>query len=153
MLMQLFGSMAIIVNYVINKEYISKTFCVNRDKPKKRCNGKCHLMKQLQKENKKEKGPLATLKIQSQVQFLEEMYRFSFIPESTAIVFPDFIISKTTSAITPIFHPPALVYLTCNKIVLQLTYLKQKHNFLKHNSCNILACEYAGELEFNILAF
>ncbi len=107
MLIQLFGSVAIIVNYVINKEFIAKTFCVNRDKPKKRCNGKCHLMKQLQKENKREKSPLATVKIQSPVQFFEKMHSFSFIPESTTIVFPDFIISKATSAINPVFHPPA----------------------------------------------
>ena len=108
MLMQLFGSVAVIVNYVINKEYISKTFCVNRDKPKKRCNGKCHLMKQLQKENKKEKSPLATIKVQSPVQFFEGFLGFSYVPESTIIRFPDFIAGKPLSSAQPVFHPPAV---------------------------------------------
>lgn len=35
---------------------ISKTLCENRDKPKMHCNGKCYLVKQLKKEEKKDKG-------------------------------------------------------------------------------------------------
>jgi hypothetical protein len=38
-----------IVDYLINKEYIAKNLCVNRDKPKSCCKGKCHLLKQLKK--------------------------------------------------------------------------------------------------------
>ena len=37
------------VDYAINKEYIAKNLCENRNKPKLNCNGKCHLMKQLKK--------------------------------------------------------------------------------------------------------
>jgi hypothetical protein len=39
------------LDYAINKEYISKNLCENRNKPKLNCNGKCHLMKQLKKAN------------------------------------------------------------------------------------------------------
>jgi hypothetical protein len=38
-----------LVDYALNKEYISKNLCENRNKPKMNCNGKCHLMKQLKK--------------------------------------------------------------------------------------------------------
>jgi hypothetical protein len=38
-----------IVDYLINKDYIAKNLCVNRDKPKSCCKGKCHLVKQLKK--------------------------------------------------------------------------------------------------------
>lgn len=38
-----------LVDYALNKEYIAKNLCENRNKPKMNCNGKCHLMKQLKK--------------------------------------------------------------------------------------------------------
>jgi hypothetical protein len=108
MLLQIFSNVVIIVNYVINKEYISKTFCENRNKPKMHCNGKCHLMKQLQKENKKEKSPLATIKGKAQVQFFENTYRFSFFSPSAAInSFPAHPDGKVASVIIPVFHPPS----------------------------------------------
>ncbi|HKC67364.1 MAG TPA: hypothetical protein VKG26_03990 [Bacteroidia bacterium] len=39
------------IDYAINKEYIAKNLCENRNKPKLNCNGKCHLMKQLKKSS------------------------------------------------------------------------------------------------------
>ena len=37
------------VEYVINYDYISKVLCINKDKPVLSCNGKCQLMKKLEK--------------------------------------------------------------------------------------------------------
>ncbi len=34
-------------NYAIDFEYISEVLCINKNKPKSKCNGKCHLAKQL----------------------------------------------------------------------------------------------------------
>jgi hypothetical protein len=39
----------IVVNWKLNQTTITKTFCVNKDKPNMHCNGKCHLKKQLAK--------------------------------------------------------------------------------------------------------
>jgi hypothetical protein len=39
-----------IIEYVVNYEYISTVLCVNKDKPKMQCKGKCHLNKNLEKE-------------------------------------------------------------------------------------------------------
>lgn len=33
--------------FEVNKEYIIKKYCVNKSAPKLKCNGKCHLSKQL----------------------------------------------------------------------------------------------------------
>lgn len=33
--------------YVVNYDYISKVLCINRDRPKMHCNGKCFLKKQM----------------------------------------------------------------------------------------------------------
>jgi len=40
-----------VIHYLLNKDYIAKNLCVNRDKPKSCCKGKCHMIKQLQKAN------------------------------------------------------------------------------------------------------
>ena len=40
--------------YQLNIDYIIETYCVNKDKPELKCNGKCHLAKQLQVVNSKQ---------------------------------------------------------------------------------------------------
>ncbi len=40
-----------VIDYLINKDYIAKNLCVNKDKPKSCCKGKCYLIKQLKKNN------------------------------------------------------------------------------------------------------
>lgn len=44
-----------LVDYVINYNYISKELCENKAKPELKCNGKCHLMKELAKASEAEK--------------------------------------------------------------------------------------------------
>ena len=106
-LLQIFSSMTIIVNYTINKDYISKNLCENRNKPKMHCNGKCHLMKQLQKQSKKENAPSNTVKEKNGIQFFNENIGFCFTnPSFTLKSFPDFIIEKTATTSFSVFHPP-----------------------------------------------
>jgi hypothetical protein len=59
----------VVANYVLNKEYISKNLCVNKAKPKMHCNGKCHLKKQLEKEDKKENSGTTSSKEKFEIQF------------------------------------------------------------------------------------
>jgi len=40
-----------VIDYLINNDYIAKNLCINKDKPKSCCKGKCHMVKQLQKTN------------------------------------------------------------------------------------------------------
>lgn len=50
----LFSSMSrgvVVADYLLNKDYIAKVLCVNRDKPEMKCNGKCHFAKQLKKQD------------------------------------------------------------------------------------------------------
>ncbi len=68
-----------VVEYVVNYDYITKTLCVNKAKPKMQCNGKCHLMKELAKAAESEK-PISSDKKQlvqeSEVLFLETIPSF-----------------------------------------------------------------------------
>lgn len=41
--------LGIIAWYQVNKEYVAKVLCENKNKPEKKCCGKCYLNKQLKK--------------------------------------------------------------------------------------------------------
>ncbi len=43
--------------FKIKQTNISKSLCINKDKPYKKCNGKCFLAKKLAEENKKQGMP------------------------------------------------------------------------------------------------
>lgn len=71
-LLQVFNRFSIVVNYALNKEYITKTFCENKAKPIMKCNGKCHLKKQLEKQEKKEKPTSNSSKEKFEIQYFAE---------------------------------------------------------------------------------
>ena len=52
-----------ILQYCFNYNYIVEVLCVNKDKPRLNCNGKCYLRKQLQKQND-DNSPTKTQNIQ-----------------------------------------------------------------------------------------
>ena len=58
----------IFIEYLAYKDYISKELCENRKKPASGCNGKCYLMKQLAKQEKKEERPNNPLKTEKKFQ-------------------------------------------------------------------------------------
>jgi hypothetical protein len=47
------------VNYEVNKAEIARKYCENKAKPKMHCDGKCHLKKQIEKQESKEKNPIS----------------------------------------------------------------------------------------------
>jgi hypothetical protein len=44
-----FNSSIILINYEFNKESIAEKYCVNKNKPEMKCNGKCHIKTELEK--------------------------------------------------------------------------------------------------------
>jgi len=61
-MLQVLGKFMVLANYSLNKNYIANVLCVNKSKPKMHCNGKCHLKKQLKKEDAKEQSPANPVK-------------------------------------------------------------------------------------------
>ena len=47
---QLFSASFIVLNYVVNQDYIIENFCVNKAEPELKCDGKCHLKKQIDED-------------------------------------------------------------------------------------------------------
>jgi len=52
--LQSVGKVLYVVRYYAYQDYIEKTFCKNQNKPELDCKGKCHLMKQIEEEDKGE---------------------------------------------------------------------------------------------------
>lgn len=57
----------------MNYDYISKVLCINKAKPLLKCNGKCHLMKELAKAAESEK-PLSSDKKDNSKQEVEVLF-------------------------------------------------------------------------------
>lgn len=72
------------------------------------CNGKCHLKKQLEKENKKESSP-TSLKEKSEIQFYSTPLAMVLKVTAHPLV-PHFIylFSYSETPDLSIFHPPSL---------------------------------------------
>lgn len=106
-LLQNVSKLVIVINYQVNKEFIAKNLCVNRDKPKSCCEGKCELKKQLDEEDKKENIPTSTFKdkFEKQNYYSPNLNVFAYqISEAT----PNFkyLSRKTNSYLQQVFHPP-----------------------------------------------
>jgi hypothetical protein len=100
----------IVLNYTLNKSYIEKNLCENRNKPKCCCHGKCYLKKQLEK-NDNEQNPSSN---NSQKDRNDDL----FFAEEKAVT-PEYCISIIkkiyfirNNSLTPqnlyssVFHPP-----------------------------------------------
>ena len=61
-LSQYFSRYIILADYELNKDYISRVLCENRNKPNLHCNGKCQLKKRLEKDQKEAQSPFNFLK-------------------------------------------------------------------------------------------
>ena len=51
-----FSSLFIYAGFELNRDYVAKNLCVNRDKPWLHCNGKCYFMRRIKQEQEKEKN-------------------------------------------------------------------------------------------------
>lgn len=73
---------SVILGYELNKDFISNTLCINREKPEMLCNGKCYLMQELEKSTDSESDPANIQDIQPPVLQCEEVGLM--VPSATA---------------------------------------------------------------------
>jgi len=104
-----------VFQYVFDYQYISEVLCINKEKPELKCNGKCHLMKELAKASEDEKPTSSDKKnhhSEIEVLFIEELNSFAI--EQNSLVFNN----KNTSVYSNLysrlncktfFHPPSLI--------------------------------------------
>ncbi|CAM3356099.1 hypothetical protein FLLO111716_05970 [Flavobacterium longum] len=103
-----------VAEYVINYDYISTKLCVNKEKPKLQCNGKCQLMKKLAAASESEK-PISSDKKANPLE------HHDWIDDVKTVAVPGKILGLKTKASTlyhnfyrnlrghAVFHPPTVI--------------------------------------------
>ena len=101
-----------LLDYIANYDYITKVLCENKEKPQLKCNGKCHLMKEMANQSEKE-TPL-----QNSKKVTTSESEFLFCQEIVALQFTKVFIHDTSINLdhysnqyfhlnsSSIFHPP-----------------------------------------------
>jgi hypothetical protein len=98
------------IQYAVFKDYIAKNLCVNKDKPKSCCHGKCYLEKQLKKstETSDTEEKSSNKKI-SNKEVNEFLISHVSIPKLTEISLHQFVNTETiiiSQVVSAIFVPP-----------------------------------------------
>jgi len=52
-----------VLDYIVNKEYIAKVLCINRDRPELKCEGKCHLTKMMAEQQSEEQSEAVPVQV------------------------------------------------------------------------------------------
>lgn len=112
LLLQTFSREVLVLDYQVHRETITRLFCVNKDKPELRCNGKCHLAKQLRKTTDSESKTPASgfAKVKYDV-VLPYLFRVVAPLYGRALPLRFAPAASVVYAFVPafgIFHPPAL---------------------------------------------
>jgi hypothetical protein len=104
------------LEYIVNYDYIVKELCENKEKPVLKCNGKCHLMKELAKTAEDDKNTSSDKK-QNVKQEIEVLFYqdFKSLSCSNSYVFTNNKINSVYQnlyaliAIQSTFHPPTFL--------------------------------------------
>lgn len=104
-----------VLEYIINYDYIVKELCENKAKPQMKCNGKCHLMKEMAKASQGE-NPLSSGKKASVHEF-----ETLFVQKIDSFEIANFCltVSKKNNSpysnlyfhqvVSSVFHPPSFI--------------------------------------------
>jgi hypothetical protein len=105
-----FSRIFVYAGFELNRSYIAKELCENRNKPELHCNGKCFLKKKLQAAEEKEKKQERENKRNHYQEVLPTA--FSFAIELKKIrykkIYPQTVTPSTIDRSFSIFQPPKL---------------------------------------------
>lgn len=113
LVLQIFCKAFVVAGFELNRETIAKTLCVKKDIPNNGCQGKCHLMKQLEQVEEREgqQTPHDPKRIPESPFFLNNT-SFSGIKHVVAGLdksFPALAVARTSSPfLGDVFQPPEL---------------------------------------------
>ena len=102
------------VDYQLNQAEITRKYCENKAKPKLQCNGKCHLAKQLAKQERQDKSSSETNKFKLEItEFAAQITEpISFVYAEVGFDLPAFYgysETRSDSYLDETFHPPTTV--------------------------------------------
>lgn len=101
----------VLVSWKLNQTYIAENLCINKNKPEMKCDGKCHLQKQLKSiEDKSDTEKDASLPLK-----LKNLDGDNFVSNSGLFI-PSILEVKSSSMVTILNNPYSFDYKnTCFK--------------------------------------
>lgn len=98
----------VLADYLLNKDYIAKVLCINRNKPEMHCNGKCHLAKELKKQEEPSgKGESKTVRQVKEITgILDRAVAVQFFSNSTVQLNVKNVSAPADGISPAVFHPP-----------------------------------------------
>ncbi|GAB3641686.1 hypothetical protein [Spirosoma arcticum] len=100
-----------IAYYQVNKDYIARVLCENRDKPQLHCDGQCYLAKKLKtQQDKQDKETTKRVQNTPMLQlFCQTNQPFQFNTSDVdlpVVSLPDYLLSAYTAPCFGLLHPP-----------------------------------------------
>lgn len=93
--------------YELDKEYITEQFCINKDKPALKCNGKCHLAAQLTSTEPVQSEQPAQINYIPQIQlFFQAIEQPVLVEENATAVAQTFSLFYSFKPFSKVHHPP-----------------------------------------------
>jgi hypothetical protein len=108
-LLQVGSKLVIISLHEINRDYISKNLCENRNNPQVHCNGSCHLKKQLNEDAGRQHNSSSIKEQQEVTLFSENTAEHQSDRRCCSSRMPPFACTTPHQEFFPfVFHPPAV---------------------------------------------
>lgn len=107
----LFSKWSFVVYYQVNKSYIAKELCVNKNRPELHCDGKCFLAKKLKAAEEKEQKE-ATEQLEKMPEIVLFCHNIVFdwqgiwLGEKPVIQCFSYLEPYFVGSLSRIFHPP-----------------------------------------------
>ncbi|RYF75767.1 MAG: hypothetical protein EOO39_06485 [Cytophagaceae bacterium] len=114
LLLQLFSREVIVMSFELNRDFIAKNLCENRNRPQLNCDGKCYLAKKLKAQHDREDRE-TTERIQNMpvlALFCTDLFTFTFADASgdatTNVPVSYYQQSPYAAPLHGIFQPPRI---------------------------------------------
>ena len=108
-LLQPMSKLWIVMSFKINQDFIAKVLCINRDKPKLACAGKCHLTQKLKEAEEKDQEQVPPSVQEKTEVFLCNAQRLKVsrvLIDTYLTADGDYVDFVPTGVISDVFHPP-----------------------------------------------
>jgi hypothetical protein len=111
LLLPLVSPWGTIAYYQLNKDYIARVLCENRDRPEMHCDGQCFLAKRIKaQQDKQDKETTERVQNTPSIQlFVESTASFAFVPAISQLAASQlftYLITSTSQSLDGQFRPP-----------------------------------------------
>ncbi len=107
LIIQPLNNLLIVLNYMVNKDFVATVLCINRDIPENDCEGRCQVTEQFKEQEDKKKEQSGIMSNKSDVTlYLPMSFANQYPPVNEENYHVTYKNKKPTTPPSSIFHPP-----------------------------------------------